>query len=266
MTQETAAPATFQDELLDIIDEPVDAIPENTQVAMYDTIQTMAMDPDVSVEKLDGLLNFQERILDRQAKMDFNTSMVQLRKKLGPVLKTKKNNQTGSKYADLGAIKKAVDPLLEEFGFYDSYDDDFPEDGVIITHCTITHEGGHSRTNKVRFKRDDAGIKGTKNKTEIHGDASTMTYGQRLSLCRALGIRIADDDDGNAAGGMDEPTLNNQQFNEVMGLIDATDSDIKAFCGFMEVEAIKDIKQINYQRAINQLENKKRIQQEKKGN
>lgn len=224
-------------------------------------IEKAITNPDTDPEKLHQILDFQERILDRQAEYDFNSAMVALRKELQPIVKNKANKQTSSKYADLNAIKKAVDPLLEKHGFYDSYDDDFPEDGVIITTCILTHAGGHSRKNKVRFKRDNVGIKGTANKTDVHGDASAMTYGQRLSLCRALGIRISEDDDGNAAG---NEAIHPDNAEKLKQLIKETNSDTKAFCEMFGCNDVDSLPQRELRKA-NAILISKRAEMQAKG-
>lgn len=231
--------------------------PQNHVNQFIEMTERIAMNPDVDVDKMKAILEIQKEVMNKQAEIEYNKAMTALKKELMPVVKNKKNNQTNSKYADLAEIKKSVDPLLAKHGFFDSYSDEFPEDGVIITTCTITHEQGFSRSNSVRFKRDNVGIKGTANKTDIHGDASTMTYGQRLSLCRALGIRIADDDDGNAAGAV---PITEEQRDFLQGLIEDTGSDIAKLCEYAKVKSLAEITQLNYPKIKNALLKKRNEQ------
>lgn len=225
---------------------PVDIEAGAGQAGMLAVIERAAGNPNVDTDKMQSLLDMQLQIMDKQAEIEFNKAMTGLRSELGPVVKNKANNQTSSRYADLETIKKAVDPLLVKYGFFDSYDDDFPEDGVIITTCILTHESGHARRNKVRFKRDSVGIKGSTNKTDVHGDASTMTYGQRLSLCRALGLRISEDDDGNKAGAK---PIGDKQAAGIKKLLEETGSDVKGFLDLFGIDCVESMDERDVRKA-----------------
>lgn len=205
--------------------------------ALLEVIERVATNKDVDVSKMQALIDMQIQVMEKEAEMAFNKAMVSLRKELPAIVKEKENKQTRSKYADLEAIKKAIDPLLSKYGFFDTYDDDFPEDGVIVTTCILTHESGYCRKNKVRFKRDNVGIAGSKNKTDVHGDASAMTYGQRLSLCRALGIRIAEDDDGNKAQG----TITQEHLIRLNELIAETNTNENQFLALFGVDSLDEL-------------------------
>ena len=169
------------------------------------------------------------------------------------IVKNKINNQTHSKYADLTQIKRVVDPLLAKYGFFDRYEDVMHEDGRITTTCIITHELGHSIRNSVTLDLDNKGIKGTVNKTSIHASASTMTYGQRLALCRALGLRIAEDTDGNSV----YDTITDEQAKELKDLLKETGADVKKFLAYMKVDCVDNIYAKDYPRAYKLLMRKK---------
>jgi len=229
---------------------------QNVQ-SMTSVIEVAIANPEVDVEKINALITANERVLDRQAEIDYNKSMAALRRELAQVtiVKNKQNGQTSSRYADLEAIKKAVDPLLAKHGFFERYENDYPEKDLIGTTCEIVHESGHSKRNRVQIHFDNAGIKGSINKTKPHAAASSMTYGERLALCKALGIKTSDDDDGNQ---FIDYELDDDQLASLQSLIDETDADIAQFCEFMGVAAIKQIKQKNYLKAANMLRAKKK--------
>lgn len=220
-------------------------------------IERVATDPDADVHKLEKLLDMQERVMDKQAEIEFNQDMAKLREELPVIIKNKKNSQTNSTYADLDNIKKHVDPLLTKYGFYDRYEDEYPSEGVVKTTCEIVHKTGHSKRNSVQFVLDDKGIKGSANKTAVHAAASSMTYGQRLALCRALGIRISQDDDGNSA----RKTLPTERAAEldtrINKLKDAKEYKPK-FLGYMKVERVDLIAEKDYLKAITAIEAKER--------
>jgi hypothetical protein len=226
---------------------------QDDKTSILSVIERAASDPNVDVAKMKALLDMQIVVMDKQAEIEFNQAMAQLRKELTPIIKNKKNDQTNSRYADLDAIKAVADPLLVKYGFYDRYEEDYPSEGIIGTTCEIVHEKGHSKKNRVQFTLDNMGIKGTVNKTNVHAAASSMTYGQRLSLCRALGIRISEDDDGNLAGAQ---TITEDQINVLKERLVKSGMDQGKFFVYMRVGGWGEIKVRDLKKAENVIETK----------
>lgn len=235
--------------------EEKQVVPANESNTMIDIIAKAAADPNVDVAKLEKLLDMQERIMSKQAEIEYNLDMNSLRAEIPPVVRNKANNQTNSKYADLEAVQKVVAPLLAKYGFYDRYEDDFPCERMVGTTCEIVHKNGFSRKNRVQFALDDVGIKGSVNKTTTHATASSMTYGQRLSLCRALGIQITVDNDGNN----EKAVLPNEFAVELDLLITETKTDKVKFLQFMKADSVQNILAKDYIKAKKALEDKKRL-------
>lgn len=213
-------------------------------------IEKALSNPIFDADKLEKLINLQERILNKNAESAFNNDMVRLREELPIVVKNKRNSQTNSNYADLEAVQDVVYPLLNKYGFFDRYEDDYPADGLVGTTCEIVHRDGHSKRNRVQFSLDDKGIKGTVNKTLPHAIASSMTYGQRLSLCRALGVKIGLDDDGNLSG---NKVISNDQGMQINSLIQSSGADKTGFLNYMGVDELEKIKASDFNKAITAL-------------
>jgi hypothetical protein len=219
-------------------------------------IEKIASNPTPEgIAMMEKLMAMQKEWEDRQAEKQFNIDMAALRGELPAVLKNKHNGQTNSDYADLEAIKEVSDVLLPNYGFYDRYEDDFPSDRVIGTTCEIVHKSGHSKRNRVQFTLDDAGIKGTVNKTALHAGASTMTYGQRLSLGRAIGIRISKDDDGNQAVSF----ITTEQALEIDSLVKEAKADRDKFLEFMGVSDTRNIRANEFKKAVRALKQKAKV-------
>ena len=217
--------------------------------SMMAIIEKVACDPNADFEKLEKLLSMQERIMDKQGVIDFNTDMISLRKVLPAITKNKRNGQTDSNYADLEAIKIIADKYLNDYNFYDRYEDDYPSETKVGTTCILTHINGHQTRNRVQFDLDDKGIKGMTNKTSIHATASSMTYGQRLALGRALGIRISEDTDGN----LNSSLITQEQVVLLNKLADDVKADKAKFCKVMNVPSLADIMVRDYGRAVARL-------------
>lgn len=216
------------------------------QPNMNELIRFAIESDSVDAQKLHLLLDAQERIIHHEREEAFNTAMVLLRKELPAIKRNKVNDQTKSRYADLEAVKRAVDPLLQKHGFFERYEHDYPAPGVVGTTCVLTHERGHSVKLRVQFDFDDKGIAGKTNKTQTHAAASSMTYGERLSLCGILGLQIVHDDDGNLAGAQ---PITEEQAEAIEKRIRELGSDMQAFLQFFSIHHIKDLPQRDLKKA-----------------
>ena len=72
---------------------------------------------ELPIETVERLFELHERNDAKLAKIAFNKSMNLVQSQIGPVLKGKKNQHTGSMYARLEDISAVVDPVLLEHGF-----------------------------------------------------------------------------------------------------------------------------------------------------
>jgi len=79
---------------------------------MLAVIEKFASSPDVDVLKLEKMLEMQERVLAKQAEIDFNVAMAELQPNMKPVKKLSKgHNSAYAKYED---IDKEIRPLYTE--------------------------------------------------------------------------------------------------------------------------------------------------------
>jgi len=157
------------------------------------------------------------------------------------IIKTKKNKQTDSMYADLGAINEQITPIYTKWGFSLSFTEGEAkrnEDVRIICHCS--HEKGHTREFFTDLPIDNVGIKGTPNKTQIHGIASTISYGQRYLIKMIFNLALDEEDDDGQAAGKTEYEVNLRKEGYEAGLKKGTDCG-KAWYKHKEViETVKD--------------------------
>ena len=161
-------------------------------------VERIAMNPEADIEKLERVMALQERMLDRDQEVIFNKALVAAQREM-PVVETKsENKQTNSFYAKLDTINKAIVPVYTKHGFavsFDTQDSPLPEHIRIV--ATLVHADGHSKDFRHDLPIDDKGIKGSVNKTQMHGRASTVSYGQRYLLCMIFNISTGTDVDGN---------------------------------------------------------------------
>lgn len=182
-------------------------ITKNDTSAIIQIIDRAATDPNVDIDKMERLLDMQERIFNKNAEMAFNSAMAIVQKETPRIKREADNPQTRSKYAKLESINQVLVPIYTENGFALSFGTgDTPSEGWQRITCKISHVGGHSASFFVDLPVDDEGLKGNTNKTKMHGAGSTMSYGRRYLTVLIFNITISDEDnDGNisAAGLLD---------------------------------------------------------------
>jgi len=230
---------------------------EPTAGAMIQVIERAANNPNVDIDKMERLLQLQERILSRQAEVAFNAAMQAAQAELPQVLRDAKNPQTNSRYARLETVSKAMNPVITRHGFSMSFGTELSPvpDHYRIT-CELAHAEGHSRQYHADIPADGTGMKGTQNKTATHAFGSTMSYGRRYLKLLIFDIATTDDDDGNAASGL-VPITDKQVatiealIEEVVGVLGANrDRYLRNFLAHMKVAAIAMIPAKEFERAL----------------
>jgi hypothetical protein len=162
---------------------------------VMNAVERIATNPDADIEKLERLLDMQERVMNKQAEQDFFSAMASCQESMPAVIKDKQNNQTNSSYASFENLNKTIKPTYTDHGFSLSFGtDNSPIDGHMRITCDVFHRGGHTKHYFVDMPLDNAGIKGSINKTGVHAIGSTMSYGKRYLATLIFNITIADQD------------------------------------------------------------------------
>lgn len=164
--------------------------------------------------------------------------------------KDKNNPHFKSKYADLGAVVEAIKPALTKNGLFFVQQTHEQEGGVCVE-TVVCHSSGESMPLGKLFV--------PASKQDAQGYGSALTYARRYSLMTAFGV-CPEDDDGNAASKpapKDEVALIDEtQRSELQALIEATASDIVAFCKFYKVGSLPELPVSKFAHAQKSLKNK----------
>lgn len=237
------------------VEPQVDQVPaqqqENTFLAV---VERAASDPNVDIEKMQQMLDMQERIMNKNAEIAFNQAMARLQPQLPVIEKTSKAHN--SKYAKYEHIDAKVRPLYSKEGFSVSFDS--KREGDLVTYYGyLNHVDGYSRTAEMVLPADNSGSKNT-----IQAIGSTMSYAKRYLLCMLLNIVTVDeDDDGLSASS--EP-IDEEQLKFLQDMLAETETDVRKFCSdFAKVDALANIKKKDYPRLKNALANKKKQLEQK---
>lgn len=146
----------------------------------------MAITQGADIDKLERLMQLQERYDAKNAKSGFLSALSMFQANCPAIVAKKQGHNY--KYAPLGDIVAQIKDLLFKCGL--SYRFEQSQEGDYITVCCITsHIDGHSEKLAMTGKADTQG-----SKSSIQAIGSTVTYLRRYSLLGALGIVTADED------------------------------------------------------------------------
>jgi len=215
-------------------------------ISMLSIVARAATDPTVDVAKMERLYAMAKEEREWNAERAFNEAMRKAQSSMPVIPKDAENRSTNSRFAQLETLKKRALPIITENGFAMQFSQaDGAPAGKIRVRCKVSHEGGHSEIHFLDLSPDDTGMKGLKNKTGIHGEGSTFTYGERYLTKLIFNITIVgEDDDGNQGnrkkpegassigGAVDDRALKRK-------LVDLT-RDVSGITGYGLTEADKD--------------------------
>jgi ERF superfamily len=235
----------------------LDSMPVTTSIGdgILSVIARAAADPNVDIDKLERLLEMQERVLARDAEMAFNVAMNAAQAEMRPISANASNPQTKSRYASFDKLDKVMRPIYTRHGFSLSFDEgDSPKPEHVRVICYASHNAGHTRTYRRDMPADGKGAKGGDVMTKTHAAGAAGSYGSRYLLKGIFNIAVGeDDDDGN---GQDGPSINAEQFKALDGVADAVRADKAKFGKLFKVDSLRDLPATRYTEAVARLREK----------
>lgn len=185
--------------------------PAMDPMAIWRSIEQMALNPNVDAEKIGALLDHQERIMDRAAQQAFtfakNTAMANM-PRITKDQRIEHNGKLIGKFKKYEDLRKAIDPVLTPLGLRLTHEPGFSESMKMPTITAVLSfvKDGMAWTEKggaMVIPFDATGAK-----SGAQGAGSSLTYGQRYTTCAILGIVIDnEDDDGNGGRQITGPSL-----------------------------------------------------------
>ncbi len=195
-----------------------------------------AISKGADLEKLEKILELQERFERNEAKKAYHVAMTEFKKNPPEILKDRKvsfgEGKTSYHHATLANVCEKVIEGLSKHGLSHGWKTDQTQENKITVECVITHSQGHGESTKLSAEPDTSG---SKNKIQAMG--STITYLERYTLLALTGLATFDmDDNGNTAGSSDYIT--EEQVKIIELLAEETNSDVPKW---MKVESIGKI-------------------------
>ena len=219
---------------------------------MVSVIERMASNPAMDVDKLERLLQMQERIVARDAEARFNAAMTAAQTEMGPISADATNSQTHSKYASYAKLDKVLRPIYTKHGFALSFDEaDSPKPEYVRVLCHVSHAAGHTRTYTKELPADGKGAKGADVMTKTHAAGAAMTYAMRYLLKGIFNVAVGEDDnDGNQTAAL----VNEAQVANLQTLITEIGLDKARLLKYWKINALSEIPAANYAAAMKTLE------------
>ncbi len=178
-----------------VFDPPAEAlaIPEaDSAVGLF---ERLARDPTVPVEKLEKLIELQERIMRHNAKAEFDRAFAEMQGDI-PIITERGeilvDGKLRSRFATNEDIQEVLRPILKEYGFALRFRNEVNDNGKQKVVGILSHRGGHSEQDEFVCPPDKSG-----GKSDIQAMASTRSYGQRYCTIALVNIATrGEDDDG----------------------------------------------------------------------
>jgi len=216
----------------------------------------MAVEKGASLAELHSMLELQVKYEANEARKAFSQAFANVQENIKAVIRNSTNPQTRSKYANLEGVIEASRPIYTKEGFsviFYEGDTDKPEHVRIC--ADVLHNLGHKETYHYDVPLDGKGIQGNANMTKIHGKASSTSYARRYLMCMIWNIATMDDD-GNSAGTSNDDPITEAQLSTLRDQMLAVEADEKKFLTYLKVESLEEIRQSQFQKAVNALKSK----------
>lgn len=194
-------------------------VKDQNQNSFLAVIDKVISNPNASVEMLDKILDAQERVLNKQAEMAFNSALALMLNEIPIVAKTsdvrvqtKTGASYGYKYASLDEIVEVVRPILSKHEFSVNFEHFQPDQLNVKIICVLRHSAGHSIKNELILPIETSKQSDGHGKITVQSIGATVSYGKRYTLCSILNIATGDDRDGY--------TVKAEQANQKMSITD----------------------------------------------
>lgn len=178
-----------------------------------------------SIDTIERLAKLQREMVEYAAMVDFNEAMQRVQHKMRPISADATNPQTKSRYASYSKLDKALRPIYSAEGFSLSFNTaDAPLPDHVRVLCDVSR-GGHVKPYQIDMPSDGKGAKGGDVMTKTHATGAATSYGMRYLLKMIFNVAVGeDDDDGNGGVGGSSGSMDLNDFDRAISLIEAANS------------------------------------------
>ncbi len=220
----------------------------------------LAVAGGADLEKLEKLLNLQERWEANESKKAYHVAMAKFKENPPKINKDKSVSYKEVHYnhASLANIVDKITTELSKHGLSASWSTQ--QNGAITVTCHITHSLGHTEKTTLTAPADSTG-----SKNSIQAIGSTITYLQRYTLLSSLGLATCDQD---ADGQIPEECITEEQVHAIRDMLISLGMEGKErkFLDFLRVETLEKMPASKYPQAMSALEERKKQMEGKNAN
>lgn len=230
--------------------------PAGEVASILQVIERAALDPRVDIDKMERLIQMQERIMAQRAKAAFMEAFAAMQEQL-PVIQERgaikdRSGSAQSRYALWEDINDAIKPVLARYGFSLSFRTG-QRDGKIVVTGILGHREGYEKEAEMELPADGSG-----SKNAVQAIGSSTSYGKRYTASALLNLTSRDggerDDDGRAAG---VALITEEQVGDLLALIEDVGADKAKFLAYLKVQSLADIPAAQFNRAVDALNAKR---------
>ena len=225
--------------------------------AIIQVIERAALNPNVDIDKMERLLQMQERIMERNAKTAYSAALAQVQPAL-PVVDRKgvisvppKDGKAGhdTPYAKWEDINDAIRPVLASHGFALSFRIGKDADRVVVTGI-LSHREGHSEETTLSLPMDTTG-----SKNNVQAIGSSVSYGKRYTAGALLNFTTRGEDNDGA----DFPGdwISEDQVDDLVALMDEVKANREKFLNYLRIDTLAHLPQRRFKEAVAALEAKR---------
>jgi len=243
--------------------QSLEQIQPTQDLAFLQFLERAASNPEIDVDKLERIMAMHKEMLQLKAQGEYTVAMAKAQTEMPPVACDKVNLHTKSPYPSLEAVQKAIKTIYLDNGFTCIFSEgSAPANGMIHVIGTVRHVGGHIEVFNRYAPADTTGPSGTKNKTEVQGSQSTVSYISRRMLCSIFGVTVVGDDkDGNAPP---PESISAKQVADLRALADEAKKPgeksadvLKGLCKYLQVDKVENLPASAFQSAVTALNKRK---------
>lgn len=205
-------------------------------------MMTEALKSGVDLDRMEKLMELQERHEEREAKKAYYAAVAAFKKDAPRIIKDMRvdfstsKGRTAYNHASGGNVLQTLAESLSKHELSLSFKQT-QVNGLITVRCTMSHARGHSDFTELSSAPDSSG-----GKNSIQAMSSANSYLQRYTALAISGIGTHEpDDDGRNA---DFVPMSNKQISEVTDMINEYVTNPSDFFGYLSSQLGKEIKQV----------------------
>lgn len=246
---------------------PQEHIPAPTSElgALIHIIERAARDPSVDIDKMQRLMDMQERILVRNARAAYASALASMQPELPVIdrkgkIEVRKKDAAGERtgavqqstpYALWEDINEGIRPVLAKHGFALSFRVGVAQDGKLTITGILSHREGHAEETTITLQHDSTG-----SKNAVQAVGSSVSYGKRYTAGALLNLTSrGEDDDGKAAGA--PATVTQEQVETIVELMEGVSADRPKFLTFFKIAKLAELPAKRFDEAITMLNAKR---------